>query len=109
MGGGLALSGCARVFNADRLTRSPAFQRLLSFAEGWTRSSQRLLLTPHSLAREYTPADLSPVFRFNGTDDPGGEDYRRHVDEGFARWRLTISGLVARPLALSLAQLRLLP
>lgn len=61
---------------------------------------------PREDAREYEPSQRSPVFRTNGATQPASADYARHQAEGFARWRLAVDGLVARPLALSLADLR---
>ena len=54
-------------------------------------------------------ADLSPVFRSNGTRNPGTETYARHLAENFANWRLIVDGLVARPLSMPLATLRAIP
>ncbi|MDP9412599.1 MAG: molybdopterin-binding protein [Pseudomonadota bacterium] len=101
--GGLLLSGC------DRVGRSPAFQDLLSSAEGLTMRAQRLVTDRTALAREYSAADMSPFFRTNGNTMPSSPDYRAHAAAGFANWRLTVDGLVARPLALSLDQIRRLP
>jgi DMSO/TMAO reductase YedYZ molybdopterin-dependent catalytic subunit len=72
-------------------------------------ASQRLISPRDALAREYSDADLSPIFRSNGTAMPGTPDYARHLAEHFANWRLTVDGLVARPLAIPLATLRSLP
>jgi DMSO/TMAO reductase YedYZ molybdopterin-dependent catalytic subunit len=99
----------ALVWGADKLTLSPRFGRVFGAVEDWTRLSQRALLTSHRLAREYTAADISPVFKANGTLNPGGQEYDRHVAENFVNWRLRIDGLVARPAALSVAQRRKLP
>jgi DMSO/TMAO reductase YedYZ molybdopterin-dependent catalytic subunit len=52
---------------------------------------------------------MSPVFRSNGTRMPAGEAYARHLASRFADWRLTVDGLVARPLSLPLATVRALP
>ena len=101
--GGLALAGC------DKLTQSADFHRVLEGAERWTYASQRLLLSGQQLAPEYKPADLSRVFKANGTTRPSGDEYARHLEQGFSDWRLTIDGLVRRPLTLSLAELRALP
>ena len=108
-GGGLLLGGCSRIFQADTLTDSAGFQRVLAAAQGWTRDTQRLLLARGEMAREYEPSDISAHFKANGTLDPGGENYERHVAEGFVSWRLRIDGLVAHPLSLSVADLRKLP
>ena len=101
--GGLLLSGC------DRLTDSAGFRGVLRSAEGLTMRAQRLITAREALAREFTEADLSPVFRANGTRMPASDEYRRLAEGGFADWRLTIDGLVRRPLSLSLTQLRGLP
>jgi DMSO/TMAO reductase YedYZ molybdopterin-dependent catalytic subunit len=100
--GSLALAGC------DRLTNSGSANRILASAETLTRRVQRLALG-QSLAREFTEADLSPVFRVNGTSQPDSEEYSALQVNGFADWRLKVDGLVQRPLSLSLADLKRLP
>jgi DMSO/TMAO reductase YedYZ molybdopterin-dependent catalytic subunit len=99
----------ALVYSANSLTLSPSFGRVFRAVENWTRLNQRALLWPGQLAREYTVADISPTFKANGTFNPGGEEYNRHVAENFANWRLKIDGMVARPLSLSVAEIRKLP
>jgi DMSO/TMAO reductase YedYZ molybdopterin-dependent catalytic subunit len=101
--GGAMLGGC------DRLSEAPDFQSFLASAEGLTYRAQRLLGGGHSMAREFTAADLSPVFKVNGTHMPEGNEYAALVDRNFADWRLRVDGLVAQPLALSLDQIRKLP
>jgi len=108
-GSGLLLAGCSKIFQADALTESASFQRVLAAAQGLTHGTQRLLLADGELAREYKPSDISPHFKANGTLNPGGEDYDRQVAEGFVNWRLEIDGLVTHPLSLSVAELRRLP
>ena len=102
-GAGLLLSGC------DRLTQSQSVQRIFRGVEDWTRVNQRLLLAGGQMAREFEPGDISADFKANGTINPGGDDYARHVEENFVNWRLTIEGMVANPMVLSLAQIRKLP
>jgi DMSO/TMAO reductase YedYZ molybdopterin-dependent catalytic subunit len=97
--GGMMLAGC------DRLSQSPSFLHVLSSAERVTYRAQRLLVG-QSLAREFTEAELSPVFRSNGTSNPNTEIYNRLRANDFRDWRLTVEGLVERPLQLSLAALR---
>jgi DMSO/TMAO reductase YedYZ molybdopterin-dependent catalytic subunit len=102
--GGLLLTGC------DQLSRSRSFIRVMQTAERLNLTTQRLLLGPQTpLAREYTAADISPIFKANGSIHPAGDDYKRLLDNNFADWRLAIGGLVAHPLSLSLAELRALP
>ena len=100
---GLLLGGC------DRLNNSPGFRGVLRSAERLTMNTQRLISPREALAREYDEADLSPIFRSNGTRVPGGEEYARHMAEQFANWRLTVDGLVARPLSIPIETLRSLP
>lgn len=103
LGAGLALGGC------DRLNASPGFRGLLAAAEPLNHRAHRLIGGRAALAREFTRADLSPSFRANGTRLPRAADYLAHLASGFADWRLVVDGLVARPLALSLATLASLP
>ncbi len=101
--GGLMLAGC------DALNADAGVRRALIGAERLTMGSQRLLTDRAALAREFAPADRSPIFRSNGTARPDSPEYARHVAGGFADWRLVIDGLVQRPAAFSLAELRARP
>ncbi|MGH7107545.1 MAG: molybdopterin-dependent oxidoreductase, partial [Acetobacteraceae bacterium] len=108
-GSGLLLTGCSKIFHADALTESASFQRVLAAAQGWTRGTQRFLLSGGQMAHEYKPSDISAHFKANGTLNPGGAYYDGQVAAGFASWRLRVDGLVAHPLSLSVAELRRLP
>lgn len=77
--------------------------------EGLTRRAQRLLIPRDALAPTYSRAEISPDFRANGSVDPAAADYVAMKTGGFADYRLVIDGLVERPLALSLAELRARP
>jgi len=101
--GGLLLTGC------DRMSNSPTFRRLLDSAENLSYRGQRLLVGRHALAREFNEADLSPIFRSNGTSDPDTASYNALVADDFRQWRLQVGGLVARPQYFSLDELRLMP
>ncbi len=101
-GGALALAGC------DRLTQTPAVDTLLGNTEQLTMRAQRVL-GGGRLAREYTEADLSPVFRANGTQMPDSAEYAHLLERGFVDWRLQVDGLVQRPQSLSLADLKRFP
>ena len=100
---GLALAGC------DRLGQDPRARRILFMGEEMNRGLQRALMHRDALAREFSPADMSPVFRVNGTRDPGTPSYKAAAANRFADWRIEVGGLVDRPLALSMAQLRSMP
>ena len=101
--GGLLLSGC------NKINANPAVRSVLQSAEGLTMSAQRIISDRAKLAPEFSTADLSPVFRANGTRVPIGTNYAAHSQASFADWRVTIDGLVTRPLSLSMAQIRAMP
>ncbi|MBZ6377319.1 molybdopterin-binding protein [Pacificimonas flava] len=103
IGAGLALSGCERIGST-----APA-QSLFDATDGFSRGAMRLVTNRSALAREYEEADMSPRFRANGSREPQGAEWQAHRATGFRDWRLTIGGLVARPLSLSLDQLRQMP
>lgn len=102
-GAGLLLSGC------DRIAASPSVREVLTLGEKATRTAQRLVTDRNALAREFTRADLSPVFRENGTRNPGSPDYAAHAAERFANWRLLVDGMVAQPLTIGLPQILAAP
>ena len=72
------------------LSEKPWFTGLLGQVEDLTRGAQHLFAGPHTLAKEYSRADIAPVFRANGTLDPGTPDYKAHVASGFRDWRVTV-------------------
>jgi DMSO/TMAO reductase YedYZ molybdopterin-dependent catalytic subunit len=76
--------------------------------ETLTYASQRLLLSRHPLAREFSRNQISTVCPING-DPPEDDTYQRQVAGGFADWRLTVDGLVDRPTSLSLGDLKSYP
>ena len=100
--GGL-VAGCGKV------AQSGPGASLLGAVEDWNRTVQRALTKRTALAREFSVSDISPVFRGNGSINPGTPAYAAHAAGGFADWRLAVDGLVKRPLALSLAELKALP
>jgi DMSO/TMAO reductase YedYZ molybdopterin-dependent catalytic subunit len=102
-GASLILPGC------DWLGDSPTFQDLVLSSGNWLSYRVHRLIGASSLAREYTPAEMSPLFRTNGNTQPTAPDYQRHVETGFAGWRLAVDGLVGTPQSFSLAELRALP
>jgi len=103
LGAGLLLSGC------DKLAQQPSFRRILFSGEKINMGLQRALMDRNALAPEFTPDQMSPVFRTNGNSNPNTADYNRHVAENFANWRLDIGGLVDRPLRLSLTDIGAFP
>ena len=108
-GAGLALAGCSQAIHANQLTGSAAFQHVLDYGADWTLQTQRFLLGGGALAREYKPSEISKTFKANGTLNPDYDAYNQAVDEKFVHWKLVIDGMVARPMSLSVADLRKLP
>lgn len=104
-----AALGSAWLGACDRLNNDPRVTGLLQRAEGWTERAQRLITDRKALAREYSPADISPDFRANGTLRPQDEEYVALLQGNFADYRLVVDGLVERPLALTMAELRAQP
>jgi DMSO/TMAO reductase YedYZ molybdopterin-dependent catalytic subunit len=107
--GGLLLSGCSSK------QMPPTYGSLLRAADNLTYAVHRALLPGESLVKEYTPGDISS-FPATGTADPGNpdkpkasEDYRNLHRDGFADWRLSVEGRVARPGTFSLADLKRFP
>ena len=109
LGRALAAASTMLLGGCDDLSDQPWVKRMLDSAETLTRISQRALLTPQALAREYSETDLSKEFKANGSTNPQEADYLAHVKTGFADWKLEIGGLVEQTLALSLDELRAMP
>ncbi len=103
------LSGLLFLAGCDSLSQKPWFEGFLSSAEGVTRRVQRLITPRKAMAREFTEADLSPLFPVNGTENPDTDEYLALVENRFADWQLEIGGLVEQPARFSLAALRRLP
>jgi len=99
----LGAGACSKVAESD------AGQTLFKGAEDWHRVAHRTLGGRQGLAPEYAPADRSPTFKGNGSITVDSDFYRAQLGQGFPDWRLMIGGLVERPLALSLADIRALP
>ena len=107
--GGLAASAGSLVAGCDALGDNPTFRNLLKQGEHGNYALHRLLQDRTALAKEFAPNQRSPVFRSNGTRQPSGAEYARHMTTNFADWQLVIDGLVARPQSISLAQLKAMP
>lgn len=104
---GIVLSGCD-VF--DFLgNRENAMRKFMLKANGLTMRAQRTLLSPDALATEFTQADIRQPMRPNGVTRPPDQDYQTLAANGFADFRLEVSGLVERPLSLDLATIRAMP
>jgi len=81
---------------------------IYGFGETMTYASQRLLISSNSLAREFNRSEISKFAPVVGAP-PKHETYQRLLAGGFAEWRLTVDGLVARPSSFSLEELKRFP
>ena len=81
---------------------------IYGIGETLTYASQRVLMSRHSLAREFSPSQISKVAPVNG-GTPSAFDYQQLLARKFTDWRLEVDGLVARPSSFSLADLHGFP
>lgn len=102
---GAAAAGTALLSGCDRLFDNRTFRGTLEEAENLHRLTQRAL-AGDALAREFGEADMSPVFRANGSKAVADAVYHAHLAQGFAHWTLRVDGLVDRPLDLPLVALK---
>jgi DMSO/TMAO reductase YedYZ molybdopterin-dependent catalytic subunit len=97
------LSGC------DQSSIATSLPWIGDFGQFMSLHAQRLLLRGQPLVREYSEADISPEFPFNGTERPNGIAYFRHMVSNFESFRLTVDGMVNKPLSLALDEIKAMP
>jgi DMSO/TMAO reductase YedYZ molybdopterin-dependent catalytic subunit len=99
----------AAVYFADRCGLIPPDHTgIIGIGETLTYATQRLVTSGYSLAREFKRSEISKVAPVNGPH-PVDESYRALLADGFKDWRLSVEGLVARPVSFSLEELKRLP
>lgn len=104
--GSLVLAGCDQL---DALgERDGAARGVLEKANDLTYRVQRLLIGD-ALAPEYAESEIRQGQRPNGSRAPSSPEYLALKERGFAGYRLRVTGLVARPLSVSLEELRNMP
>ncbi len=108
----VATAGVAGLGVAARLAQKyglvpPDHGGIYGLGETLTYASQRLL-TRHSLAREFRPSQISKP-PFANEIEPLTDEFKRLQAGGFAEWRLSVDGMVARPASFSLDQLKSYP
>jgi DMSO/TMAO reductase YedYZ molybdopterin-dependent catalytic subunit len=101
--GALGLGVAARIAQRYGLV-PPDHSGIYGLGETMTYASQRLL-TKHSLAREF-PRSLISQRPLANEIPPLNEAFKRLQAGRFADWRLSVNGLVARPVSFSLDQLK---
>jgi DMSO/TMAO reductase YedYZ molybdopterin-dependent catalytic subunit len=110
-GGLAATAGLSGLAVAARIARDygivpPDHGGCYGAGETLTYAAQRLLTT-HSMAREFSRGMISKTPFANETP-PFSDEFKRHQASGFADWKLTVEGMVARPTAFSVSDLRAL-
>jgi DMSO/TMAO reductase YedYZ molybdopterin-dependent catalytic subunit len=103
----LVLAGCDQF---DFLgNRDNGVRDVLEKANSLTYRAQRLLVGEQAMAREYSESEIRQGQRPNGSTDPNGADYLALKANGFADYRLSVTGVVETPASFSLAELRNMP
>jgi DMSO/TMAO reductase YedYZ molybdopterin-dependent catalytic subunit len=108
-GGSAAAAALTSACDPVPAPHAQALRRVLGFGEFLSLPAQRLLLAGQPLVREYAEADISAEFPVNGTERPAGASYFRQVMSNFADFRLTVDGLVKKPLSLTLDEVKAMP
>ena len=111
-GGLVATAGASALGVAAHLAHKyglvpPDHGGIFGIGETLTYASQRLL-TRHSLAREFSKSQISQP-PFPNEIAPPSDEYKRLQAGRFVDWRLTVTGMVARPGSFSLDQLKSYP
>ncbi len=108
-----AIAGASSLAVAARLADRyglipPDHNGIYGAGETLTYASQRLLTFRGSLAREFSPSQISKVAPINGPT-PSAFDYQQLLARKFRDWRLDVDGLVERPSSFSLSDLQGFP
>ena len=98
-----ALAGCAPIGTA--LNNNDAVRRVLASVEPLNHA----IIGTRGMAKEYTEADIAPVFRVNGFATPSDAMYNALLASHFTKYRLVVDGAVEHPQAFTLAQLHAFP
>ena len=77
---------------------------LLAPGEALTYATHRLL-GANALAREFPHGQISPR-PYANNHEPRMDEYKQHAQEGFVNWTLSIEGMVAKPVKLTVADIR---
>lgn len=102
-------TGAALLAGCDAVGQDPASRNFLQRAEDLTKAAQRALIDRTALAPEFSESDIIQPQRPNGSTNIQDPAYHADADAGFPAWRLSVSGMVEKPLQISLAELRNMP
>jgi len=104
----LGLGAAGTLAGCEKLSRTEWFPKVLTAGEAVNQALHKTVARK-AMAQEFTPADLSPSFRSNGTAEPENPEYMAMVANNFADYALRVDGLVEQPRTFNLAELRALP
>jgi len=107
--GAVAAAGSAFLAGCDRLSQNEAFAETLKSAQHLNRALAKVVAPRPAMAQEFGPEQVAQTFRGNGSLNPGDADYVALRNGGFADYKLTVGGLVAKPAEFTLEQLRAMP
>lgn len=102
----LTLSGCKVLDGAGKA--GSVSRRLFDASEVLTLQAQRMAIGG-ALAPEYAESDIRQGQRPNGSTNPETPEYLALRDGAFTDYRLKVTGLVDKPLSLSVADLKAMP
>jgi len=107
--GAAAVAGGIALPQLRHVQLPPSYGGLLGLGDTLSYAAHRVLLRHQPLAREFGPEMISKNFPAINTVNPEDEEYQRLLRGGFVDFRLPITGLVERPLSLSVDDLRSFP
>lgn len=109
LGQALAVGTVALLTGCERLSENDGFKEVLGSSDKLTDKAFHALTPENALAQEFTEAEMSPYFKANGSVNPKTPEYLALLKNNFVDYRLKVFGLVEKPLALSLSEIRALP
>jgi DMSO/TMAO reductase YedYZ molybdopterin-dependent catalytic subunit len=107
--GAVAAAGAAVLTGCDKLSNNEAFADTLKSAQRLSHAAAGVVAPRKAMAQEFAQSEVAPVFRGNGTLDPGDADYVALRQSGFAGYKLAVGGLVDKPAEFTLDELRAMP
>jgi DMSO/TMAO reductase YedYZ molybdopterin-dependent catalytic subunit len=103
--GGFLLAGCDTQYYKPPVVRGG----LMGVADIMTMASQRMLMSNDQLVQEHDSSEITKNFPVWNQSNPEDEEYQRLRAENYRDWRLPVTGLVNKPISMSLRDLKKLP
>lgn len=103
--GGLLLAGCDTQYYTPPVVRDG----LMGVADIMTMASQRMLMSNEQLVQEHDSSEITKNFPVWNQSNPEDEEYQQLRAENYRDWRLPVTGLVNKPISMSLSDLKRLP